>query len=138
MINYKTLNHDEVFSLLALNPFGFRVPMGSEKRKNLVAQIMATVLTHKNGDAKGLIEALGDLVETHSNMSIGMALDALHSISTLGKELDGDHDGLDALCYHLSGNSCEKGIAALQAVLRRFKEMEKEDEAKRAEAKTVK
>lgn len=58
--------------------------------------------------------------ENQKAVSIGMALDKLSSVSKIGKELDGDCDGLDALCYHLSGPTCEKAIESLQAVLKRF------------------
>jgi len=55
--------------------------------------------------------------------SIGMALDTLVYLSEIGKEFDGDCDGIDALCYHLSGSQCSEAIRALRKVLERFEEI---------------
>jgi hypothetical protein len=63
-------------------------------------------------------------------VSIGMALSQLHSVSTMPDELEGGCTGLDALCYHLSGVTCTNAIEALQRVLRRFEELEREKNAK--------
>lgn len=59
-------------------------------------------------------------------VSIGIALDSLIRLSQVGKEFQGDCDGLDALCYCLDGYTCENAIDALNKVLNRFKELEKD------------
>ena len=56
------------------------------------------------------------------NASIGMGLSELVSLYKVGKEFDGDCDGLDALCYHLDKYTCEEAIKALKKVLERFEE----------------
>ena len=58
-----------------------------------------------------------------SGISIGRALEYLKSLSEVGKEFQGDCDGLDALCYHLDKYTCEDAIKVLQAVLKRFEEL---------------
>ena len=63
-------------------------------------------------------------------VSIGMALDTLASVADIGKEFQGDCDGIDVLCYHLSGDQCHKGIAALQKVLERFERLSREKDQK--------
>lgn len=60
-------------------------------------------------------------IQGPSNVSVGMALDTLASLADIPDEFEGDCDGLDALCYHLSACQCEKAIVALQKVLERFK-----------------
>jgi hypothetical protein len=59
-------------------------------------------------------------------VSIGQSLEALNSLAKVPKEFDGDCDGIDALCYHLSGGTCKRAIENLQRVLARFKEIEEE------------
>jgi hypothetical protein len=130
MLNYQTINYDQFRRVCSINPFDGIGYGKDDKLKNLTTLILATVLTHKAGEEQKLIESIGNLIVKYSNVSIGSALDELHSASEV-EDLDGGHDGLDALCYHLSGDSCEKGIAALQAVLKRFEDMRIEDERQR-------
>lgn len=94
-----------------------------------VTEIITAVLCANIGrspeEAEVLLrERISDIVQKYSKVSIGQSLEKLHSIATTGKELDGDKDGLDALTYHLSGDTCFKGMAALQAVINRFNEQE--------------
>jgi hypothetical protein len=63
-------------------------------------------------------------------VSIGMALDTLANVADIGKEFQGDCDGIDVLCYHLSGSQCKKGIEALQKVLERFERLSIEKDQK--------
>lgn len=59
------------------------------------------------------------------DVSIGMALDHLVRVSTLpGTEFQGGNDGIDALCYHLNGGTCQRAIDALNKVLQRFRDDE--------------
>lgn len=86
--------------------------------KHYVAQILALVVTER--DPNRLREKLEQKVREIGKVSIGQSLERLHSVATLGPELDGDLTGIAALTYHLSGDTCQKGISALQAVLRQF------------------
>lgn len=97
----------------------------------IVAQILALVVTEK--DQEKLREKLKTLVrQLGESASIGRSLDELSSVASMDASagLDGDLDGLDALTYHLGADQCRKGIAALQAVLKRFAESP-EDQARR-------
>lgn len=85
-----------------------------------VTQIITAVLCDNTGGVL-VRERISDIIYKFSKVSIGVSLDKLHSIATTGRELEGDKDGLDALTYHLDGGTCMKGIAALQAVMERFK-----------------
>lgn len=87
----------------------------------LVAEVLSHVVTERDPDKlreylRSFIRQLGESV------SIGGALEHLHTVANLPEEFDGGLDGLDALTYHLSGHACTSGIQALQAVLRRFDE----------------
>jgi hypothetical protein len=55
------------------------------------------------------------------NISIGNALSYLHVVARMDSgDLEGGVDGLDALVYHLGGDTCDKAIEALQKVKDRF------------------
>lgn len=85
---------------------------GADKYVTKILAIMASERNHLH-----LIKQLEEIVwELTHRVSIGMALE---SLSNLGHEGD-SHDGLDALTYTLSSNCCEKGIKALQMVMKRF------------------
>lgn len=87
-----------------------------------VKEILGTIVLSK--DTEELTKKLEEIVRNIANgTSVGMALRHLHQISTIGPEYDGDTDGIDALAHHLSGVCCTDGIAALQAVLKRFDEL---------------
>lgn len=85
----------------------------------VVTEILAVLTTSR--DPVQLVEELKRIVRQCGTVSIGQSLETLHSVANIGPELDGGKDGLDALCYHLSGHACEQGITALQQVLQRFK-----------------
>lgn len=92
-----------------------------DAKQHYVAKILAQVAVAKSPNE--LMDALGETVgEIGNATSIGMSLEHLHRVATTGSDLDYGRDGLDALTYHLNADSCRKGIAALQAVLRRFDE----------------
>lgn len=74
-------------------------------------------------DHQSLIEDMKTRIYEYSKVSIGTGLRKLHNIATTGPELEHGRDGLDALAYHLSADTCKKGIVALQAVLKRFEEL---------------
>lgn len=73
-------------------------------------------------DPEEFKEKLMDIIYEMRKVSIGASLEHLSQVSCLPDELQGGLDGLDALTYHLSASTCEKGIKALQQVLDRFKE----------------
>jgi len=65
----------------------------------------------------------------NGEVSIAMALDHLARVASFDADNAGigdEADGIDALCYHLCGSTCDKAIAALQSVLRRFEEIRKD------------
>ena len=96
---------------------------GYIKFDEVVRDILAVVVAERDPTAlkKALVQIIGNL----NRGSIGQGLDHLISVSTIGNELKGGLDGVDALTYHLSGHQCQEGIIALQKVLDRFKEEEK-------------
>lgn len=97
---------------------------GPDNVNHYVQKILATMITQK--DPQQLAEEITSIVRgIGRSVSIGNALETLHSIATCGPELDYGRDGLDALTYHLGGHQCENGIKALQAVLKRFEDDEK-------------
>lgn len=104
--------------------------MGYDNLKSCVARITTAVMCiqslHFGKSAEEIeelvVKRVTEIIEEYAPVSIGRALDKLHSIATTGKELEGGRDGLDALTYHLSGNTCSKGIAALTAVMQRFEQ----------------
>jgi hypothetical protein len=77
-----------------------------------------------------------EVAEGCSRVSIGRSLDWLHTLGNIPDEFKGGCTGLDALCYHLSGSSCDKAIETLYRVKKRFKELEAE-RAERAEREAV-
>jgi hypothetical protein len=87
---------------------------------NSVADILAIVVTEK--DVNVLKNKIKEKLQEIGTISIGMALQELHSIATIGPDLKGNLDGLDALTYHLSGFYCRQAIKDLQMVLHRFEE----------------
>jgi len=119
MINYQTLNREQVFSMCSINPFE-----SGDKVNSVVMNILAAFATHGPGDESKLVDTLKRLIENSANISIGKSLEKLYSVSTIPDEFDGDHDGLDALCYHLGGNQVNNAIKALNAINNRFREME--------------
>lgn len=124
----------QLLDFAKINPFedGYH---SREKKDCLVANILAIVVTEK--DPKKLQEKIGKEIIKYSNVSIGQALEKLHTIATCPAELDGGCDGLDALTYHLAGHSCTTGIADLQAVLKRFDDDAKKLDAERMEAERL-
>jgi len=55
-----------------------------------------------------------------SDISVGRALDFIGELEDTGKIFQGDLDGIDALCYHLSKHTIQNAIDVLQKVLNRF------------------
>lgn len=107
-------NPTQMLAYCKVNAFS----MGGEE--HVVTAILAAMVAHTSQPEK-LVEALAEIVQgVGRRVSIGRALDTLHSVAKTGNELDHGRDGLDALTYHLGGDTCKKGIEALQAVLRRF------------------
>jgi len=92
-----------------------------------ITDILAIVLKSKNEEElkNKLLDLLKTLVD-YNKPSIGMALEKIRAITgwQVG-ELKGGVDGIDALCYHLSGSLCSHGIEDLQKVLKRFEEYKK-------------
>lgn len=112
-------NGDQMLAGCKISPFD----LGPHQRLDrLVTQIMATIVTEK--DPLRLTESLRSLLFDSCSVSIGAALDKLHSVATTGPEFDHDRDGLDALCYHLSKDRANRGIADLQAILGRFAQLD--------------
>ena len=69
-----------------------------------------------------------ELISECSRVSIGTCLKRLNSVASIGNELEGDHDGLDALCYHLDGATTLKAKQSLENILKRFSDLSKEQE----------
>lgn len=92
--------------------------------KYFTTQILSLMVTEK--DPNLLVEKIEKIIRQVGEVSIGQSLRRLHTIATIGNEFQGGLDGLDALTYHLGGDSCTKAISALQAVMQRFKEDEEE------------
>lgn len=91
--------------------------------RDYAGQVLALVAVEK--DPNELIKKIASLFnQVAESVSIGRALERLVWLAkgdhTLG--LDYGRDGLDCLTYHLSGHHCTSGIAALQAVLKRFED----------------
>ena len=57
-----------------------------------------------------------------TDVSIGMALDRLISLGSIGPEFQGNCDGIDALCYHLDGITVKDAMKILQKILERVEE----------------
>jgi hypothetical protein len=120
-------NPVEMLDFCKVSPFE---GIGYDKLKDCVGRITTAVMCIQSlhfGKPQEEIERLvvkrvTEIIEQFTPVSIGRSLDKLHSIATTGPELEGGRDGLDALTYHLSGDTCRKGIAALQAVMQRFEE----------------
>lgn len=131
----RNYNSDELLSLCTVNPW--RDVRQSTALDQLVSDILAIVVTEKSPE--GLQQKIKDKIYDHSTVSIGSALGRLHTISNFDRDLKGNADGIDALAYHLSGNSCEQGISALQKVLKRFADTDNrlivEDENVKADSK---
>lgn len=116
----------EMLDFCKVSPFE---GMGYDNLKNCVSRITTAVMCIQSlnfGKSPEEIEQIvvrriTAIIEEYAPVSIGRALDKLHSIATTGNELEGGRDGLDALTYHLSGDTCTKGINALNAVMQRFK-----------------
>ena len=87
---------------------------------DFVLDILAIVVTEK--DINSLKSKIKEKLQEIGTISIGMSLEKLHGITTIGPDLDGNLDGLDALTYHLSGFRCKQAIRDLQRVLQRFEE----------------
>ncbi len=111
----------QLLDVCKISPFDV---MGSEKLNTVVMEILAAVVVKESGAE--LIAGIGEIVERHTKVSIGAALDKLHQVATTGKEFDGGKDGLDALCYHLSGSTCKKAMSALESVMMRFSSLRDE------------
>jgi hypothetical protein len=117
----------EMLDFCKVSPFE---GIGYDRLAQVVGRITTAVMCIQSlhfGKSQKEIEELvtkrvTEIIEEHAPVSIGRALDKLHSVATTGNELEGGRDGIDALTYHLSGDTCRKGINALQAVLRRFEE----------------
>jgi hypothetical protein len=109
-------NGEEMLGLCKFSAFD-----RTERMNALVLKILAIIATTKDPDE--LIRILSETIELHSQVSIGHALEKLHSVATIGAELDHGRTGLDALCYHLCGSDCSKGIIALQNVLNNYKNL---------------
>lgn len=91
---------------------GFRF---GDNANHFVTEILATLVVVNNPEE--LKTKLTEIVTTISrSVSIGMALEKLHSVATTGPELDYGRTGVDALTYHLGGSTVDKAIEALQAV----------------------
>jgi len=95
-------------------------PFSADQDKAAVTKILAAVATANS--PQELIDLITKAIQELHSVSIGMALDHLFSVSNIGKEFQGDADGIDALCYHLSGFQCSKAIVALSAVQQRFQD----------------
>ncbi len=111
-------NGDQMLSLCKVGPFD----MGSQRLGYLSKNILALFAIEK--DPKKLIESLESLLDKSCDVSIGYALERLHSISTIGSELDFDRTGLDALCYNLSSSHVTNAINALQCIFNHFPNVE--------------
>lgn len=124
-MNYMTLNHDQVFAMTSVDPYRH-----SETIDHVAERILSLFATAKLDDHKDIPAALKKIIGDSCRVSIGQALEKLHSTATTGKELDGDHDGLDALCYHLGGSQVENAQKALHAIMGRFAELTRGQEEK--------
>ena len=102
-----------------------------EKLDGVVEQILALFAATKQEDAGKLPEKLREIIRASGRVSISTCLHRLHSIATIGKELEGERDGLDALCYHLSGHCVQKGQQALAMITQRFAQLQRETDEER-------
>ena len=55
-----------------------------------------------------------------SGITIGRALEYVTELGVRDKDFQGDCDGIDAMCYHLSKYTIQDAIDTLQKVLKRF------------------
>lgn len=107
------VNHDQLLKLCKVqNEWNTAKP---------TAEILAVLASEE--DSAVIVDKIEKIIDKQKPVSIGTALRALNNIANIPNELDADLDGVDALAYHLDASTCEKGIAALQKVLRRFKEL---------------
>mgnify|MGYP001569366426 CR=1 FL=1 len=84
----------------------------------LVTKLLALITLET--DSNTLIEKMSETIENSGEISIGRALDKLVNIANLGDELDYGKTGIDALSYHLSIDTCQQSVEALQKVIKNY------------------
>lgn len=129
-MNYQTHNPDQMLRLASVDPYSY-----SSKLDYTVKLILALFATAKADDSGKIVSKLEEIISECSRVSIGTCLDRLNSVASVGNELDGDHDGLDALCYHLGGDTVVKAQQSLRKIMQRFSELSKEQEEKTRQQK---
>ena len=105
-------------------------------KPHYIQAILATIVLCKNPN--DLAEQIGKIVDDIGNSaSVGKALETMNRLASWGPELEGESDGLDALCYHLTGHHCTESIKTLQRVLHRFEVLSaaREQEIQEAQAR---
>jgi hypothetical protein len=115
-INHQTCNHDQLLDLCAVDRFA-DYQTGA---KDFAIKIFALFATER--DQEQIKSKLDDIIREIGKISIGQALRQLNNVATIGPEFDGNHTGIDALAYHLSGPVCRQTITTLQSILKWFEE----------------
>ena len=105
-----------------------------------VAMILA-VIADPNVKPEDTPAAIKDILRKVNRVGMALAIERIHSLATLGPELQHDCDGLDALCYCFGMHTVEQGEEAMRLIRQRFEEWEvakhKEDEAYSAKIKAI-
>jgi len=114
LFNGANYNPTELLKVCQVNSLSFL------SRIQYANRILALCLSER--DANKLRNELDGIIQELNTISIGRSLITLNDIATTGQEFQGNADGLDALTYHLSADTCSRAIHALQSVLTRFEQ----------------